>query len=367
MRVLISGGGTGGHVSPAIAIADFLREKNKNTEIVFAGTEKGLENKVMPKIGYKLYYLKVKGFQRKFTFKNIDALIKAFTSQIAAKKIIKDFKPDIVVGTGGYVSWPVLSVAAKQGIPTVIHEQNAFPGVTTKMLSKVVDKVMISFEESRKYFKEEVQNKLVYVGNPVRREFFDIDCKQMKRELSPGRPMILSVGGSMGAHRINEVLIDFMDKYSKNKNINHHHVTGSIGYKEFSELFKSKNLDTYGNLFLSEYLFDIYKYYAAADIIICRSGALTLTELAVVEKPAILIPSPNVTENHQYKNAEVLEKQNAAVIIEEKDLTAESLIKKVGELFDNPSKLSDMAHNISKFGFPDTLDKIYDIIINMIK
>ena len=369
MRVLISGGGTGGHVSPAIAIANYLREKNKNIQVVFAGTEKGLENKVMPREGYKLYYLKVRGFNRKkkFSLGNIDAAVKAFTSQMTAKKIIKDYKPDIVIGTGGYVSWPVLSVAAKKKIPTVIHEQNAFPGITTKTLAKTVDKVMISFEESRKYFKDGESEKFIYTGNPVKLEYFTLDTKELKKELSPNKSMILSVGGSLGAYKLNETIIDFMDKYSKNKNISHYHVTGSIGYKEFGKLFKEKGLSAYNNLFLSEYLYDIYKYYAAADIIICRAGALTLTELAVLKKPAILIPSPNVAENHQYKNAEVLEKHNAAILIEEKDLTAEILIEKIGELESDPFKLTNMAQNIGKFASRDTLDKIYDIIMSVKK
>ena len=360
MRVLISGGGTSGHVNPALAVANGLREKNKNIQVAFAGTEKGIENKLVPREGYKLYHLKVKGFKRKFAFDNIDALIKAFTSQLTAKKIIKDFNPDVVVGTGGYVSWPVLSVAAKLKIPTVIHEQNAFPGVTTKMLAKVVDRVMISFEESRKYFKD--KNKLVYTGNPVRREFFDVDHKEAKKELSPGKPMLLSFGGSMGAHKLNEVMIGFMDKFSKNSNITHYHATGSLGYKDFNKLFKTKGLGAYNNLFLSEYLFDMHKYMAAADIIICRAGALTLTELAVIKKPAVLIPSPNVTENHQYKNATALEKEGAAVVIEEKDLNTDMLIEKVKELIFDPFRLSDMSRSIAGFGSSDTNRLIYDIV-----
>jgi len=369
MRVLISGGGTGGHVNPAVAIANHLRETNKNIQVAFAGTEKGIENKIIPREGYKLYYLKVRGFnrKRKLSFANIDAAVKAFTSQITAKRILKEYKPDIVVGTGGFVSWPVLSAAAKLKIPTVIHEQNAFPGITTKALAKTADKIMISFEESRKYFKEGGSEKFIYTGNPVRQEFFDIDCKQAKKEISPGKSMILSVGGSGGAEKINDVLIDFMDKYSKNKNMTHYHVTGSRGYKEYNKMFKGKDLHMYKNLFLREYIFEIYKYYAASDIIICRSGALTLTELAVLKKPTILIPSPNVAENHQYKNAEVLEKQNAAIIIEEKDLTAESLAEKIEELMADPFKLTEMAQNIGKFASRDTLDKIYVTVTGLKK
>ena len=363
MRVLISGGGTGGHVNPAIAIANYIKEKNKNAQIAFAGTEKGIENILVPKEGYKLYYLKVKGFKRKLSLQNIDALFKAFTSQITAKKIIKEYNPDIVIGTGGYVSFPILSVAAKLKIPTVIHEQNAFPGVTTKLLAKSVDKVMISFEDSRKYFGNE--SKLVYTGNPVKSEFFNIDQRAAKNELSPDRIMILSYGGSGGAENINETVIDFMEKYSKNKNINHYHATGSRDYKKSNKIFNQKGLNTYKNLFLSEYLFGMSKYMAAADIVICRAGALTLSELAIVKKASVLIPSPYVTENHQYKNAAVLEKENAAVVIEEKDLTAELLTEKVEELLDDPFKITNMAQNIGRFATPDTLDKMYKIIMNV--
>ena len=365
MRVLISGGGTSGHVNPAIAIANYLREKNKNMQVAFAGTEKGIENKLVPREGYKLYHLKVKGFERRFTLKNIDALVKAFTSQVAAKKIIRDFQPDIVIGTGGYVSWPVLSTAAKLKIPTAIHEQNALPGVTTRMLAKVVDKVMLSFEESRKYFRD--KSKLVYTGFPVKREFFEISSSEAKKELSPGKSMILSVGGSMGARRINEVMIDFMDKFSKSRNITHYHATGALGYKEFGKLFKAKRLGAYNNLHLSEYIFDIHKYYAAADIIICRAGAATLTELSILRKPAILVPSPHVAENHQYKNAVALEKGGAAVVVEEKDLTAELLIEKVNELVADPFRVADMSRNIAKFGSGGTLEQIYEIIIGLKK
>ncbi|MCL1792925.1 MAG: undecaprenyldiphospho-muramoylpentapeptide beta-N-acetylglucosaminyltransferase [Oscillospiraceae bacterium] len=368
MRVLISGGGSGGHTSPAIAIANHLREEGKDVQIAFAGTEKGLENKVVPREGYRLHHLKVRPFSRKkkFSLANLDAAVKAFTSQIAAKKIIKDFGPDVVVGTGGYVSWPVLAVAAKQKIPTVIHEQNALPGITTKTLAKLVDRVMISFEESRKYFKGGAGEKFILTGNPVKSEFFSIDQKKAKEELSPGKFMILSVGGSMGAEKINEALIDFMDKYSKNKNLTHYHVTGSRGYEQYGRIFADKGLGVCDNLFLYEYIYDICKYYAAADIIVCRAGALTLAELAVLKKAAILVPSPHVAENHQYKNAEALERQNAAAIIEEKDLTAEILIRKIEELMASPEKLSDMEQNIGKFAFPDTLSKIRGIIMDVL-
>jgi len=221
---------------------------------------------------------------------------------------------------------------------------------------------MISFEESRGHFKD--GDNLVYTGFPVKSEFFSVSPKEAKKELSPGRPMILSVGGSMGARRLNEVMVDFMEKFSKDKNITHYHATGAIGYKEFGGLFRSKGLGAYNNLFLSEYIFDIHKYYAAADIIVCRAGAATLTELAVMKKPAILIPSPYVTENHQYKNAAALEKAGAAITIEEKDLTAELLIEKVNGLISNPFKISEMSRNITRYGSSDTLGRIYDVIMD---
>ena len=365
MRVLISGGGTGGHANPAIAIANYIREKDKNVQIAFAGTEKGIENILVPKEGYKLYHLKVKGFKRKFSLQNIDALIKAVTSQITAKKIIKEYRPDVVIGTGGFVSYPVLAVAAKLKIPTVIQELNAIPGVTTKMLAKNVDKIMINFEDSRKYFGDNEKPKLIYTGTPVKSDFFNVNHREAKSELSPNRPMIMSYAGSMGAEGINEVIMDFMEKYSKNKNVNHYHATGTRDFKESEKVFNQKKLNTYKNLFLSEYFFGIAKYMAAADIVICRAGASTLAELSVIKKAAILIPSPYVAENHQYNNAIVLERDNAAIVIEEKDLTADLLIEKVDELLNDPFEITKMSQNISHFATPDTLEKMYKIIMNV--
>ncbi|GHV14338.1 UDP-N-acetylglucosamine--N-acetylmuramyl-(pentapeptide) pyrophosphoryl-undecaprenol N-acetylglucosamine transferase 1 [Clostridia bacterium] len=363
MNVLISAGGSGGHINPALAIADYITSRNKNIHVTFAGTEKGLESKLVPREGYPIRFLKVRGFQRRITLKNVDAAIKAVTSQITAKRIIKDTAPDIVIGTGGHVCFPVLNVAAKMKIPTLIHESNAYPGITTKILSKSVSRVMISFEESRKYFAK--QENIIYVGNPVKRAFFDVDAKSARAELSPGKPMILSFGGSLGAQKINESAIGFMDQYAKNKNINHYHATGGAGFSEMSKLFAGKGLPSYGNLHLAEYFHEIWKYMAAADIIVCRSGALTLSELAVLRKPAILIPSPYVTENHQYKNAEVLMKKNAAVIIEEKDLSAETLAAKIDSLLADPLRLTEMSRNIGRFATGDTLEKIYDEIMRL--
>lgn len=365
MRILISGGGTAGHVNPAIAIANYLKRKNKNITVEFAGTERGIESKLVRREGYKLHCLKVQGFQRKFTLKNINTLIMAFTSKHKAKEIIKEFKPDVVVGTGGYVSWPVLSVAAKMKIPTVIHEQNAFPGVTTKMLAGVADKVMISFKESENYFKE--KDKLIYTGNPVKEEFFSVNRQAAKRELSPNYPLIISYGGSMGAKPISNVMIEFMERYSKNKRISHFHATGSGDFAEINNIFEQKGLNTYSNLKVIEYFYDMPKYMAAADVVIGRAGAMTLAELAALKKPAILIPSPYVTENHQYKNAVVLENAKAAVVVEEKDLTCDFLMAKIEELVNDPFTLNEMSVNMGKFAMPDTLEKMYGVIMETYK
>ncbi len=370
MRVLISGGGTGGHINPALAIADKIRQTHKDAVIEYVGTEKGLESKLVPKAGYKIHYIKVKGFKRKLTFENFDAAIKAFTSVAAAKKIIKEFKPDVVIGTGGYVSWPVLRAASKKSIPTLIHEQNAYPGVTTRMLSKYVDKVMISFEESKPYFECD-KSKLVLVGNPVSEKMLSANKEQSRKELGllPDEPVILSAGGSLGARPLNENVYELIKNYSLPKNIRHFHATGNAGWETQSALYKELGFTeaqpetlVKGNVTVCKYIYNMDVLLSACDVEICRAGAMTLSELACLGKASVIIPSPYVTNNHQYKNAKVLCDKNAAVMIEEKDLTAEKLIKEVSGLVENENARKEMENNVRAFAITDTLDKIMKLV-----
>ena len=373
MRVLISGGGTGGHINPALAIAGMLREKYKDIEIEYVGTKRGLETKLVALEGYKLHTVKVRGFSRSLSLKNVDAAIKAVTSVFEAKKIIKEFKPDIVIGTGGYVCWPVLKAAAKLGIPTAVHEQNAVVGMTVKMLSKYVDKVMISFEESRQLF--DCPEKLVMTGNPIKSEMLRANFAESRSKLGydTGIPMILSYGGSLGAMKINQNILSVIERYSEKNNVYHIHATGRGEWQEIkSKLLKrgySDNGDyvTRGKVTVREYIYDMPTLMSAADIIISRAGAMTIAEISAMGKAAVLIPSPNVTNNHQYKNAVVLERAGGAVLIEEKNLTPEVLEGKLSELINDKSSLDGLKNNIKQFAVRDSLERVNAVIMELLK
>ena len=374
MRVLVSGGGTGGHINPALAIADKIKEEQPNAVIEYVGTEKGLEASLVPAAGYRIHYISVRGFKRKLSLENIDAAVKAVTSVHAAKKLIRAFKPDIVIGTGGYVSWPVLKAAAGFGIPTCIHEQNAVPGVTTKALSKYVDKVMISFEESRKFF--DCPEKLTLVGNPVSGRMLKADKADSRKKLgiSDGEPVLLSCGGSLGARPLNEKVYELIRDYSLSAGITHFHATGKAGWEVQSELYKKLGFKQTGEdelkkgkVTVRRYIYNMPELLSACDVEICRAGAMTLSELACLGKAAVMIPSPYVTNNHQYKNAKVLCDKGAGVMIEEKELTGEKLISEVSRLLEDNQARHEMENRVRGFAVTDTLERIYGIVVQSAK
>ncbi len=375
MRVLVSGGGTAGHINPALAIADKIKSEDPGAVIEYVGTPDSMESRLVPNAGYGFHAVKVRGFKRKLSLDNIDAAIKAVTSVAHAKKIIRVFEPDIVIGTGGYVSWPVVKAAAKMGIPTLIHEQNAVPGVTSKMLSKYVNRVMISFESSREFF-ECAPKKLVLTGNPVSEKMLNADKDEMRALLGIPKNaiVVLSAGGSLGAKRVNEAVYELITGFTAQaQGIYHFHATGRGGYEEQAALYRAagfKDIDSEtlkkGNVTVKKYIYNMPELLAAADIVVCRAGAMTLSEIASMGKAAIIIPSPNVTNNHQYKNAKVLADGDAAVLIEEKDLTGARLIEKVRALAENPAYRAVTEHNIRKFAVVGTLDRIYEIICELV-
>jgi UDP-N-acetylglucosamine--N-acetylmuramyl-(pentapeptide) pyrophosphoryl-undecaprenol N-acetylglucosamine transferase len=365
MRVLFCGGGTGGHVNPAIAIANTIKQKKPDTEIAFVGTLHGIESSLVPKAGYPISFVKVRGFKRKLTLSNIDAAVKAVTSVWKAKKIIKNFKPDVVVGTGGYVSWPTVKAAAKMGIPCVIHEQNAFPGVTTKMLSKLVLKVCISFEESRKFFDRNISDKLILTGNPINISYYDYNEVRKEYGISEGEPYILSSGGSMGADKVNEYVFDMMEKYSIPDNIRHTHAVGRVGWEKYSAIVKEKGFDKKKNLEIEEFIYDMPKRQSAADIVISRAGAISLAELAFRGKAAIFIPSPNVAENHQEMNARSVEKQGGAVVMPEKDCTGELLYKTASGLLGDQDRMAELSARLREIAVLDSAERIYSVIVSL--
>ncbi len=372
MRVLITGGGTGGHVNPALAIANTIKQNDPDAVIAYVGTKRGIENKLVPKAGYPMYYVDVKGIKRSLSPSNIKAAYLALTSPIKAKKIIREFKPDIVVGTGGYVSWPVVKAASQMGIPTALHESNAIAGVAVKMLQKSVDRIYLNFEKTGESLSCD-RAKLMKVGNPILGGFSSMTREEARAKL--GIPdkykyVILSYAGSMGAEKVNDAVLCLMREFtSKHPEVYHIHATGSIELELCTSQFKEMGLDKCENIELCEYIYDMPVRMAAADITINRAGAMTISELAATGKCSIFIPSPNVAENHQYKNAKVLSDAGAAALFEEKELTdgAKPLIEEVEKLLsDEGDELrAERSEKIRQFAVSDANKLIYNDLVKL--
>lgn len=366
MHILFAGGGTAGHINPALAVAGYIKEQNPDAKISYIGTANKLESKLVPAAGYDFYTIDVVGLQRKLTVKNIirniDAVVKMFTSSAKARKILKELKPDVVVGTGGYVSGPVLREAVKLKIPTAIHEQNAYPGITTKALSSNVDVVMLAMAEAEKHLK--LSKKPVITGNPVRRALVKIDRQAARNKLgiSDDRPLILSFGGSLGARPINEAIIGLIEENNKSGKYYHIHGAGKNGYASAVENVEARCGTLSDDITIREYIDDMDVCMAAADLVICRAGAITLSEIAVCGKAAILIPSPYVAENHQFHNAMTLKNCNAAEVIEEKNLTEKALCDTALSMLDAPEKLQSMGRNAREAAIADANERIYEVI-----
>lgn len=366
MKVIFAGGGTAGHINPALAVAGHIKEKDPRAQILYIGAKGGMEERLVPAAGFAFKGIEVSGFKRSFSPKamkdNIITAKRAITASRESKKIIKEFKPDICVGTGGYVSGPVLRTAARMGIPIVIHEQNAFPGVTTKMLAKYAKRIMLAIPQAKERIKGE--HRFVVTGNPVRREVIRAEKGPSRQALGlDDRPVILSFGGSLGARKINEGVADLIARSGKDGKYQIIHAYGQYG-KWFPDLLKEKgvNADTCDNLDIREYISNMSTCLAAADLVICRAGAITISELQVQGKPSILIPSPNVAENHQYHNAMALVKEQAAMIIEEKDLTPQLLEKTVDDMVVDTRKLQKYADNARNMAIIDANHRIYAVI-----
>ncbi len=369
MRVILAGGGTAGHINPALAIAQYLKQKQPDIQILYVGNKGGMEERLVPKAGIDFKSIKVKGFSRKKTFKAIIDNFKTVALAVSAisdcKKIIDDFKPDICIGTGGYVSGPVLKAANSKGIPILIHEQNAFPGVANKMLSQKADAVMLAIADAQKYMKQNC--KFFVTGNPVRTEILTADKAQSRKKLGlDERPVVLSFGGSLGAEKVNRACADIIARSGKDGKYQHIHAFGQYGH-DFPELVKEKGTDISecSNLDIREYIDNMPECLAAADVVVCRAGAITISEIQAQGKPAVFIPSPNVAENHQYHNAMALVNQNAGEIIEEKDLTGELLTEKIDKIVSDKNKLAEYSANARKMAIIDANERIYKIIMDV--
>jgi len=366
IRVLITGGGTGGHIYPGIVIADEIRRLQPNTKILFVGTKRGLESTVVPRLGYDIEFIDVRYFVRKLTTKNFVTVYKAILSIFAARKIIKKFAPDVVVGTGGYVSGPVVMAAKFAKIPTLIHEQNAFPGLTTRMLASRVDKVAVSHADAVKRIRSGART--VVTGHPVRREFYETDRLQARGEmgLETQTKLVLVVGGSGGAENVNRVTLNSAAAILADPNILLIHVTGNRYYKWVSEEKDKLNLskDISDRYQLADYVHDIPRVMSACNLMVSRAGGM-IHEMTAAGCPALLIPSPNVTDDHQLHNAKSMAKAGAALLIEERKLTVERFSTEITSLLADHSRLEKMAIAAKKLGKPEAGNRLARIIFQM--
>ncbi|MDR1755286.1 MAG: undecaprenyldiphospho-muramoylpentapeptide beta-N-acetylglucosaminyltransferase [Eubacterium sp.] len=371
LKALIAAGGTAGHINPGLAIADKIKAVFPKSEIIFLGTPYGLESLLVPKAGYGFFPIKMSGLQRRISLKNIAHNFKALyyytVAKGEAKKLIKSFMPDIVIGTGGYVSAPAIKAAAALGIKTAAHESNSLPGISTKMLSKVANKVFIADEGAIKYIP--AKEKCVVTGNPVRQNLKLLPKSEALKSLGlPSGFTILSFGGSLGANKITECVAKLLKWEQEAGEINHIHAYGKNGKNIFFDLLKREGIPFESNRTLfKEYINNMYTCYAAADLIISRSGSMTQTELKALGKASIQVPWPGAAENHQYYNALSMAKAGACRLIEDKDLTPENLLSAVKGLYDDKNMLAEMEKNTARLYTYNSADIIMDEILNLVR
>ena len=367
MKFIICGGGTGGHVTPAIAIYEALKENCDNTEFLFVGRDNGAENRAYRATGERLITLSVSGISRTNIRKAAMGVVSAFKAKSVARNLIKVERPSVIIGTGGYVAWPMLIAGSRMGIPTVIHESNALPGLTTRMVSRHVDCVLLNYAEAATKLTR--RDNIRVVGNPLRKEFQKIDKRLARRRMGirDNDVMILSFGGSLGAQKLNETILELMRCYSSKKsNIKHLHATGAANYDEIKKNVLA-DLNDKNGCKIMPYIDNMATAMSAADIVISRCGAMTLSEICAVGVAAILIPSPNVADNHQLKNAQHLENLGAAITIEEGSLSVRSLMDKVRELADAIDRRNALATKAAEVGKNDATKLITREILSLLK
>ncbi|WP_425446987.1 undecaprenyldiphospho-muramoylpentapeptide beta-N-acetylglucosaminyltransferase [Dethiothermospora halolimnae] len=369
MKFLISGGGTGGHIYPALSIAHRIKKDYPDADILYIGTEKSMEADIVPKEGFQFKTIRVKGFTRKISMDTLKTAKELLLGLNDARKIIKKYSPNIVIGTGGYVCGPLVLMASLKGVPTLIHEQNALPGVTNRILSRFVDQVAGSFDESKKYFKD--NSKVTITGNPIRESILEIDKKEAYKKLKvdPNKKLVLVFGGSGGQQSLNDAMIETIKNHINNKLIQILHVTGKRHYDKFMNNLKKNDIDisSNNNIIIVPYLFQMPEAESISDLIITSGGAISIAEITAIGIPSIIVPKAYTTDNHQEFNARALEKSGASKMILEKDLNGQKLSDMIDSLLNDHNKLGSMARNSKKIGKTDAVDKIMSIVDNMIK
>ncbi len=369
MRVLMSGGGTGGHINPALAIADTIKQHEPDAEIAFVGTKRGKEAELIPRAGYPLHFVEIQGISRSLSPKNIKTMWYILTAPRKAAKLIDEFQPDIVIGTGGYACWPTLAAAAKKGIPTMVHESNALPGLAVRKLQNQVDRILINFDQTAEKLSAP-REKIVKVGNPLRGGFGTIPSHMAKQKLNVEKykQIVMCFGGSLGSEKLNECAKEFMPICAKeHPDVLYVHVAGTRYYQQMYSDLVAEGLDKYDNIKLFDYIHDMPFWMSAADIVISRAGAMTISELSLMKKASILIPSPNVVDNHQYKNAKVLADRDAAVLIQESELVNSKYSSEILSLLEDEKKRCSLSANIGQFADTAANTNIYKEIKKLVK
>ena len=363
MIIILSGGGTGGHVNPALAIGEVIEKNDAQAEIHYVGTPKGIENKLVPE-KYTMHHIEIRGLRRSLSPQNVKTFFMSVKAFRESKKLLRTLRPDAVIGTGGYACWPICSAAASLHIPCFLHESNAVPGFAVKTLEKKADVIFVNFDQTREHLKK--AKKVVHVGTPLKSAFYEYDRESAREKLGIGKNrgrIVLSFGGSLGAAFLNDRILEMMSRFGKeHPETLFVHATGAGGYEKFMNAFRAQGLDKYENLVVKQYIYDMPEQMAAADLLICRSGALTLSEIAVLKKPSILIPSPNVTNDQQTKNARLLSDAGAAILLKEADMDGETLSGVVNELLKDGERLRKMAENAGRFAAADAEKVIYEEI-----
>jgi UDP-N-acetylglucosamine--N-acetylmuramyl-(pentapeptide) pyrophosphoryl-undecaprenol N-acetylglucosamine transferase len=363
MKIVISGGGTGGHIYPALALIREIQKKTTDAEFLYIGTKNGLESTLVPRENIPFNSIHITGFKRKLSFDNVKTVYRFFKGVRDSKRILKEFKADVVIGTGGYVCGPVVYAASKLKIPTIVHEQNSVPGLTNKFLSRYVNKIAVCFEEAEDYFPK---NKVVFTGNPRATEVLGKDGirGRLSVGLSTTVPTVLIFGGSRGARPINEAVVKSLSDFSK-KPYQVLYVTGDVHFEAVEK--EAELVGSPPNVIIKSFIHNMPEVLAGIDLVVSRAGATTLAELTSLGIPSILVPSPYVTNNHQEKNARSLSDHGAAELLLEKDLNSKSLVKHIDMILLDKDKLAGMKTKAKKMGVPDSAQRLFEVIKQMIK
>lgn len=371
MNIIFTCGGTGGHINPAIAVAKLLLERRPGTQILFVGAEEGMEKILVPREGFRLETLRISNYQRKWTPKGIWHNVRTAWNLCGAyrkaDRLMEAFHPDVIVGTGGYASYPALREGARKGIPTLVHESNAVPGLTTRMAARSAERVMVAFEESRAYY--DCPERVVVTGMPVREEFLYLRKSEARQKLGlDSRPLVISCWGSLGAREMNKKIVQFIRRETQDGDpFQHVHATGSYGWRWMPQYIRDQGVDlaAHPSVDMREYIYDMPLLMTAADLIICRGGASTISELTAAGTPAIIVPSPNVTDNHQEKNARILESHGGVLVLRESECDGIRLYETARELLNDPVRCAQMSRRLKELAVVDSAERILGEILKL--